>query len=45
VIAYNRFTDDVDRLVTRYDTFQEEFLALLQRQATAAEPEPQAQPA
>ncbi len=45
VIAYNRFTDDVDRLMTRYDTFQEEFLALLQRQAAAAEPEPQAQPA
>jgi biopolymer transport protein TolQ len=45
VIAYNRFTDDVDRLVTRYDTFQEEFLALLQRQATAGEPEPQPQTA
>lgn len=43
VIAYNRFTDDVDRLVTRYDTFQEEFLALLQRQATSAEPEPESQ--
>jgi len=31
VIAYNRFSDDVERLVTRYDSFVEEFIALLQR--------------
>ncbi|HGG60125.1 MAG TPA: protein TolQ, partial [Gammaproteobacteria bacterium] len=31
VIAYNRFSDDVERLVTRYDSFVEEFVALLQR--------------
>jgi biopolymer transport protein TolQ len=33
VIAYNRFSDDVERLVNRYDNFLEEFLTLLQRQA------------
>jgi biopolymer transport protein TolQ len=33
VIAYNRFSDDIDRLVNRYDNFLEEFLALLQRQS------------
>ncbi|MCP5141808.1 MAG: protein TolQ [Gammaproteobacteria bacterium] len=33
VIAYNRYTDDVDRLVNRYDTFVEEFSSILQRQA------------
>jgi biopolymer transport protein TolQ len=33
VIAYNRFSDDIDRLVNRYDNFLEEFLSLLQRQA------------
>lgn len=38
VIAYNRYSDDVDRLVTRYDNFLEEFTALLQRQALAVEP-------
>lgn len=35
VIAYNRFSDDVDRLVNRYDNFLEEFLSLLQRQMAA----------
>lgn len=33
VIAYNRFADKVDRLETRYDTFMEEFSAILQRNA------------
>jgi biopolymer transport protein TolQ len=37
VIAYNRYANDVDRLVTRYDNFQEEFVALLQRQALNGE--------
>lgn len=33
VVAYNRLTNDVERLVNRYDTFMEEFSTLLQRQA------------
>ena len=33
VVAYNRYSDDVERLVTRYDNFLEEFTTLLQRQA------------
>ena len=33
VIAYNRFSNDVERLVNRYDTFMEEFSAILHRQA------------
>ena len=33
VIAYNRFANDVERLVNRYDTFMEEFAAILHRQA------------
>jgi len=37
VIAYNRFSDDIDRLVNRYDNFLEEFLALLQRQSMSQE--------
>jgi biopolymer transport protein TolQ len=32
VVAYNRFTHDVDRLATRYETFIEEFSNILQRQ-------------
>jgi biopolymer transport protein TolQ len=34
VIAYNRFADRVTRLELRYDTFNEEFTALLQRHST-----------
>ncbi len=34
VIAYNRYSDDVERLITRYDNFVEEFITLLQRHAT-----------
>lgn len=33
VIAYNRYANDVERVVNRYDTFMEEFSTLLQRQA------------
>ncbi len=32
VIAYNRYANDVDRLLNRYDTFMEEFSTILQRQ-------------
>ena len=32
VVAYNRFTHDVDRLSVRYETFIEEFSNILQRQ-------------
>ncbi len=32
VIAYNRFSNEVERLETRYETFKEEFSTLLQRQ-------------
>jgi biopolymer transport protein TolQ len=31
VVAYNRFADRVTRLELRYDTFMEEFTALLER--------------
>ena len=34
VIAYNRFSDKIDRLVVSYDNFREEFTALLERHAT-----------
>lgn len=33
VIAFNRFTHDIDRLATRYDSFMEEFSNILQRRA------------
>ncbi len=32
VVGYNRYTNDVDRLATRYETFIEEFSNILQRQ-------------
>jgi biopolymer transport protein TolQ len=35
VIAYNRYADKVNRLEVRYDTFSEEFSAILQRHAHA----------
>ena len=35
VIAYNRYANDVERLHNRYDTFIEEFTAILRRQAHA----------
>ncbi len=34
VIAYNRYSDDVERLITRYDNFVEEFITLLQRHSS-----------
>ncbi len=36
VIAYNRYSHDVERLVTRYEVFSEEFASILQRQAFLA---------
>ena len=33
VVAYNRFAHDIDRMSTRFDTFIDEFLNILQRQA------------
>jgi biopolymer transport protein TolQ len=35
VIAYNRYSNDVERLVNRYGTFLEEFSTVLQRQVHA----------
>lgn len=35
VIAYNRYTSDMERLLNRYDIFVEELSSLLQRQAHA----------
>lgn len=32
VVAYNRFTNDIDRIAIRFDTFVDEFLNILQRQ-------------
>jgi biopolymer transport protein TolQ len=37
VIAYNHYSNDVERLINRYDNFVEEFTALLQRQVLARE--------
>ncbi len=34
VIAYNRFSSEVERLENRYETFKEEFSTLLQRQVS-----------
>jgi biopolymer transport protein TolQ len=44
VIAYNRYSYQVDRLITRYDNFVEEFTGLLQRQAITREGEVQKPP-
>ena len=35
VIAFNRFSNDVERLLNRYDIFMEEFSAILHRHAHA----------
>ena len=32
VVAYNRYTNDIDRLAIRFDSFVDEFLNILQRQ-------------
>ena len=34
VVAYNRFSHDIDRLAIRFESFMEEFQNILQRQAT-----------
>ncbi len=34
VIAYNRYSVKVDRLITRYEIFIDEFISIVQRQAT-----------
>ncbi|MDH5649059.1 MAG: protein TolQ [Gammaproteobacteria bacterium] len=34
VIAYNRYSTQVERLLTRYEIFMEEFLSVIQRRAT-----------
>ncbi len=36
VVAYNRFTTDINRLLSRFDVFQEEFSNILFRQAQAS---------
>ena len=33
VIAYNRYSNDVERLINRYDNFLEEFSSILHRHA------------
>jgi len=33
VVAYNRYTSDIDRLAVRFETFVDEFLNILQRQS------------
>ena len=33
VVAYNRYSAELERLIVRYDTFIEEFASILQRQA------------
>ena len=35
VIAYNRYSNDVERIISRYDIFVEEFSTILQRQVHA----------
>ena len=32
VMAYNRYTVSANRLLTQYDTFQDEFLSIIERQ-------------
>jgi biopolymer transport protein TolQ len=36
VMAYNHYSENVDRLLTRYEIFSDEFLEILQRQAIPA---------
>jgi biopolymer transport protein TolQ len=33
VIAYNRYSNDVERLISRYDIFMDEFSSILHRHA------------
>ncbi len=39
VIAYNRFRTDVERLISHYDSFVDEFTSILQRQAHSGKSE------
>ena len=41
VMAFNRYSDQVERLSSRYETFMEEFSNILQRQATVRQAQPQ----
>lgn len=36
VVAYNRYTNEIDRIAVRFETFVDEFLNILQRQSAAA---------
>jgi biopolymer transport protein TolQ len=36
VVAYNRYVNEVERLINRYDNFLEEFTAILQRQTPSS---------
>ena len=38
VIAYNRYSNQAERLMTRYENFSQEFASVLQRQAVARRP-------
>ena len=40
VIAYNRFADRVERLESRFDTFAEEFISIVERHTQAARRKP-----
>lgn len=40
VIAYNNYSDKVERLVTRYETFMDEFMGVLNRQAHTQQLQP-----
>jgi len=35
VVAYNKFTSEIDTMIVRYENFLEEFTGILQRQAHA----------
>jgi biopolymer transport protein TolQ len=41
VMAFNRYSDQLDRLAGRYETFMEEFSNILQRQASIRREQPQ----
>ncbi|VAW57334.1 Tol-Pal system protein TolQ [hydrothermal vent metagenome] len=45
VVAYNRYSDRVDRLVSRYENFMEEFTTVLQRQSHRKESQSKGQAA
>lgn len=41
VIAYNRYSNDINRLLNRFDTFQDEFANILFRQAQVSQMQPE----